>query len=574
MENKNLRNVLMAAGLAVFAGVLTLGVNAAFGLDVPSQDPAGAALHSPVFDGVDIQGPIQNSSDKNFGILNIQDNTVINGDLGISGSVSANKNVTVGFVNNPPGATNGILEVINKIINPVLNQPVKIDDDLDVQGSIKNSIVEKQGVSDVPLPITVDDDLVITKNLAVYENAFVIKGLTVGGVASVSGALTVGKDQLLTVDKITSSSPGTQKAIIFNTPIKGMPDLSITDRLLVKGTAANSEGEVWADAGIWSKDYLRVDGDVQLGNITGLDDQPNPVINSESGILRIRDGNGGGPAPSNEKYVDIGGGTLDSTITPFTILPDLAVNGLTQLKGGAWVPNGQSLVVLGDLGVGVTGKLELPSANGQIKNTNGNPILQTWWNNSPNFGDYTALNSGYAWTGDDIHPNEPVSVVAGANGVYFMKGLNGAAYQTQIGKIDLAGNLNLLGTYAKAVGGTNRAVYVDSSGNIGTIASSKRFKENIKDMEDTSWLYRLRPVNFIYKNDGNKEKQYGLIAEEVEKVNSSLVTYDESGKVYSVLYQNLFGPMIKALQEQKKENAEIKKALCEIKPELEICKSL
>ncbi len=144
-----------------------------------------------------------------------------------------------------------------------------------------------------------------------------------------------------------------------------------------------------------------------------------------------------------------------------------------------------------------------------------------------------------------------------------MKGSAGKAYKSQLGKIDLSGNMTVAGKVT-ATG------YVTSS--------SKRFKENIKDIEDTSWLYKLNPVSYNYISDKNKDTQYGLIAEEVEKVNADLVTYDENGKTNGVLYNNLIGPIVQTLQDQKKEidqlkkeNAEIKAALCEIKADLEIC---
>ena len=50
-------------------------------------------------------------------------------------------------------------------------------------------------------------------------------------------------------------------------------------------------------------------------------------------------------------------------------------------------------------------------------------------------------------------------------------------------------------------------------------------------MEDVSWLYDLRPVNFFYKKDESNHKEYGLIAEEVELVNKLFVSYDDEGEI-------------------------------------------
>jgi hypothetical protein len=86
-------------------------------------------------------------------------------------------------------------------------------------------------------------------------------------------------------------------------------------------------------------------------------------------------------------------------------------------------------------------------------------------------------------------------------------------------------------------GGT--AVFIDSSGKLGTATSSRRFKEEIKPMEGTSEaLFALKPVTFRYKKeiDPAGMHQFGLVAEEVEKVNPDLVVSDKEGKPYTVRY--------------------------------------
>ena len=91
------------------------------------------------------------------------------------------------------------------------------------------------------------------------------------------------------------------------------------------------------------------------------------------------------------------------------------------------------------------------------------------------------------------------------------------------------------------------AVYVASSGQLGTVLSSQRFKEQITDMGETSSkLLQLRPVNFFYKpqyDDGSHLLQYGLIAEEVAKVYPEMVAYDNDGQILTVKYQ-LLAPML------------------------------
>ena len=87
-------------------------------------------------------------------------------------------------------------------------------------------------------------------------------------------------------------------------------------------------------------------------------------------------------------------------------------------------------------------------------------------------------------------------------------------------------------------GGT--AVFINATGKLGTATSSRRFKQDIKPMEQVSKaLYQLKPVAFRYKKeiDPAGTSQFGLLAEEVEKVNPDLVVRDEKGKPYSVRYE-------------------------------------
>ncbi|MDD3045131.1 MAG: tail fiber domain-containing protein [Candidatus Delongbacteria bacterium] len=127
------------------------------------------------------------------------------------------------------------------------------------------------------------------------------------------------------------------------------------------------------------------------------------------------------------------------------------------------------------------------------------------------------------------------------------------------------GSIYAPGTYNYAVGTTNRDLFVDSSGYIGYVSSSVRYKENISQMEDVSWLYELNPVNYNYKSDASKSKQYGLVAEEVDKINKLFVSYNENGEVETVSYSNLITPMLKALQDQKEMIEALQKEIEELK---------
>jgi uncharacterized coiled-coil protein SlyX len=92
---------------------------------------------------------------------------------------------------------------------------------------------------------------------------------------------------------------------------------------------------------------------------------------------------------------------------------------------------------------------------------------------------------------------------------------------------------------APAAGGA-AAVMIGSNGKLGTIASSERFKDNIRPMDKASEaILALHPVTFHYKKDLDPEAipQFGLVAEQVEKVNPDLVARDDQGKPYTVRYE-------------------------------------
>jgi len=104
--------------------------------------------------------------------------------------------------------------------------------------------------------------------------------------------------------------------------------------------------------------------------------------------------------------------------------------------------------------------------------------------------------------------------------------------------------------------GQNNAVpvVIDSNGQLGTVSSSRRYKEDIQDMGDSSsGLMNLRPVTFRYKkpfDDGSKPVQYGLVAEEVAEVYPDLVARSADGQIETVKYQLLDSMLVNELQKQ------------------------
>jgi hypothetical protein len=108
------------------------------------------------------------------------------------------------------------------------------------------------------------------------------------------------------------------------------------------------------------------------------------------------------------------------------------------------------------------------------------------------------------------------------------------------------------GIYGVATGAAGTAVVVDANGQLGTVSSSIRYKEDVQPMDGASErLLQLRPVTFRYKKPtaaGEKPVQYGLIAEEVALVFPELVVRDKNGQPETVAYHLLASLLLNELQ--------------------------
>jgi hypothetical protein len=147
-----------------------------------------------------------------------------------------------------------------------------------------------------------------------------------------------------------------------------------------------------------------------------------------------------------------------------------------------------------------------------------------------------------------------------------------------------------VGTQTKAfiagihgVGVTGTAVVVSSSGQLGVAPSSQRFKADIRPMDKASeTILALKPVSFHYKQEVDPEgiPQFGLVAEEVEKVNPALVVRDAEGKVFTVRYEavnamllNEFLKEHRKVQDLQKQVEKLTAGLQKVSDELELRKS-
>jgi hypothetical protein len=148
------------------------------------------------------------------------------------------------------------------------------------------------------------------------------------------------------------------------------------------------------------------------------------------------------------------------------------------------------------------------------------------------------------------------------------------------------GTVKQTNTFIAGISGVTVAggvgVVIDSSGHLGTVTSSARFKEAIRPMDKASEaILALKPVTFHYKHELDPEgiPQFGLVAEQVAKVNPALVARDAQGKVYTVRYEavnamllNEFLKEHSTVQELKKEVAALTAGLQKVSAQLEASK--
>ena len=136
------------------------------------------------------------------------------------------------------------------------------------------------------------------------------------------------------------------------------------------------------------------------------------------------------------------------------------------------------------------------------------------------------------------------NIVAGSGNVYIGAGVDGPADESATMRIGNEGTVSacyIAGIIDSVVAGAN--VHINpATSQLSITASSARFKENIKPMANASQsLFALNPVTFRYKKefDATGIPQFGLVAEQVAKVNPDLVLLDRDGKPYTVRYEEV-----------------------------------
>jgi len=157
-----------------------------------------------------------------------------------------------------------------------------------------------------------------------------------------------------------------------------------------------------------------------------------------------------------------------------------------------------------------------------------------------------------------------LNATTGSNNVYIGAGMQGVAGES---------NACYIGSIFNQLASQGTQVFVNSNGKLGTTPSSRRFKDDIKPMDNSSdVILALKPVTFHYKKDPKGIPQFGLVAEDVEAVNPDLVVRDKEGNVNTVRYEAINAMLLneflkehKTVEDQGRELQEQRTTIGELK---------
>jgi Chaperone of endosialidase len=152
--------------------------------------------------------------------------------------------------------------------------------------------------------------------------------------------------------------------------------------------------------------------------------------------------------------------------------------------------------------------------------------------------------------------------ITGNGNVDIGDGVGGVAGENNTTRIRNIGNTPLMG----------QMVVVDSTGKLGYVVSSRRYKEEIKPMDkDSEALFALKPVTFRYKGDIDPAhvKMFGLIAEEVAEVNPDLVVRNAKGEVDTIRFDSINAMLLNELPKENRKVQEMEVIVAQQKKDFE-----
>jgi hypothetical protein len=236
---------------------------------------------------------------------------------------------------------------------------------------------------------------------------------------------------------------------------------------------------------------------------------------------------------------------------------------------GALALNGLSANVLSNTAIGAGALVVLQS--GQLNTAVGAAGL---FNNTTGSGNVAvggqALISALGSANIGIGANAGSGLTNGDFSIYIGNDGDNESNTIRIGSSPTQSRAFLAGVRGVATD-TNDAVpvVIDGKGQLGTVSSSRRFKEDIADLGDIGRrIQQLRPVHFRYRQaaaDGSHPRQYGLIAEEVAAVLPELVARDAAGEIETVKYHILPTLLVAEVQRLERERARQAQEIAELR---------
>jgi hypothetical protein len=183
---------------------------------------------------------------------------------------------------------------------------------------------------------------------------------------------------------------------------------------------------------------------------------------------------------------------------------------------------------------------------------------------------FSTLNTNLTGSNNTALGYNAGSLITGSQNIDI--GHNGVGTDSGFIRIGTAGThirTYIAGIRAVATGLTDAVpVLIDSTGQLGTVNSSRRYKEDIADMGNASArLQSLRPVTFRYKEantSGEKPVQFGLIAEEVAETFPELAVFNADGQPETVKYQDLVPLLLNEVQKVQRRADTLAKRLAEL----------